>query len=89
MIRSVRINQTVIKARITSGARQTVVSIKSVNRVKGFFVGIQGPKGADGATFIPGSGTRFTNFVGNGIAETTVTETPISLTLMRTVTKSS
>ncbi len=49
MIKGVQITQKIIKAEITSGARKTVVSVKSGNRVKGYFVGVQGPAGRDGA----------------------------------------
>lgn len=49
MIDSVRISQHVVRARITPHARTTNVSIRSNNRVKAVFVGIQGPAGPEGA----------------------------------------
>lgn len=48
MIKSVHITQKVIKAHVTSGARKTVVSIKSNNRVKAAMIGIRGLKGDTG-----------------------------------------
>lgn len=83
MINSVRVSQRVIKARVTSGARKTFVSIKSGgNRVKAMFVGTQGPAGADGEKFFPTTATRYTNFVGDGVAETIISEVRIFLPLI-------
>lgn len=82
MIQSVRISQKVLKARVSSGARQTFVSIKSGGRrVRAVFVGRQGPKGADGEKFFPTTATRFTSFVGNAAPETEVSDSPIALPL--------
>ena len=82
MISSIRINQTVIKAHITSATRKTVISISSKNRVKAFVIGKQGPKGADGATFHPTTATRFTSFIGDGIIEAEISDAPVALPLL-------
>jgi hypothetical protein len=66
MIRSVNVTQKVILARVTSGGRKTYVSIKSSgSRVKAFFIGRQGPRGADGAA----GGQQFTHTQSQASAE--------------------
>jgi hypothetical protein len=45
MIKSVQITQKVIKARVTSGERKTIVSVKSKNRVSAVLFGIRGLRG--------------------------------------------
>ncbi len=64
MIKAVHITQKVLKAHITSGARKTIVSVKSNNRVKAAMIGIRGLPGADGASTTSVSKTAFQNLGG-------------------------
>lgn len=67
MIKSVEITQKVIKAQITSGARKTIVSVKSNNRVQAATIGIRGLPGADGASTTSVSKTAFRNLGGQRV----------------------